>query len=417
MKKIITILLILTFGFHAVKAQQIKRSTLTSIGSLKTIEPFRVSWTAGSCPGCNVLHPSSPTTAGYLRQGFQQPPFNGNAPGCPPLTPTFNIIPFQSPTCGTKFDLEYTGGSTPNLVVEWNFGEGAVPRTSNELNPTGVIYTSSGLKIVTLKVSSGLCADSRAKTVNVLASQVGFSATAQVTTIKCRNASTGSITLTPIGGTGAKTYVWSNGATTQNLANVTAGRYRVTTTDASGCTFTLDTVINQPASAISFTNVITPETCKDYEDGVIQLVANGGTKPYRISWSNGETTPTISSLIAGQYKVSILDSNNCRLDTSFIINRRCRIDTSTFKVYDIITPNGDNSNDKWIIANIEKYPNNEMFIYNRWGQIVYTKKAYTNDWEGTNQEGKELPAAAYFYIIKLNDDKNTVWEGSVTILR
>ena len=365
MKKIITILLILTFGTHAVKAQQIKRSTLTSIGKLKTIEPFRVSWTAGSCPGCNVLHPSSPITAGYLRQGFQQPPFNGNAPGCPPLTPAFNIIPFQSPTCGTKFDLEYTGGATPNLVVEWNFGEGAVPRTSNELNPTGVIYTSSGLKIVTLKVSSGLCADSRAKTVNVAASQIGFSATAQVTTIKCRNASTGGITLTPIGGTGAKTYAWSNGATTQNLTNVTAGRYRVTTTDASGCTFTLDTVVTQPVSAISFTNVITAETCKDYEDGMIQLIPNGGTKPYRISWSNGETTPTISTLIAGQYRVTILDSNNCRLDTSFIINRRCRIDTSTFKIYDVITPNGDNNNDKWVVANIEKYPNNEMFIYNR----------------------------------------------------
>jgi gliding motility-associated-like protein len=417
MKKIITIFIILTLGIHAVKAQQIKRSTLTSIGSLKTFEPFRVSWTAGSCPGCNVLHPSSPTTAGYLRQGFQQPPFNGNAPGCPPLTPAFNIIPFVSPSCGTKFDLEYTGGSTPNLVVEWHFGEGAVPQTSKELNPTGVIYTSSGLKIVTLKVSSGTCADSRAKTVNVAASQVGFSATAQVTNIKCRNASTGGITITSIGGTSAKTYRWSNGATTQNLTNVTAGRYRVTTTDANGCSFILDTVVNQPSSSISFTNVMTPETCKDYEDGALQLNVSGGTKPYSINWSNGQTTSTISSLIAGQYRVTILDSNNCRLDTSFIVNRRCRIDTSTFKVYDVITPNGDNNNDKWIIANIEKYPNNEMFIYNRWGQIVYTKKAYLNDWEGTNQEGKDLPAAAYFYIIKLNDDKNTVWEGSVTILR
>ncbi len=417
MKKITTILLILTFGLYAVKAQQIKRSTLTSIGKLKTIEPFRVSWTAGSCPGCNVLHPTSPTSAGYLRQGFQQPPFNGNAPGCPPLTPAFNIIPFVSPTCGTKFDLEYKGGQTPNLVVEWNFGEGAVPQTSNELNPTGVIYTSSGLKIVTLKVSSGLCTDSRAKTVNVAASQIGFSALAQVTTIKCRNASTGGITITPIGGSGLKTYVWSNGATTQNLTNVTAGRYRVTTSDANGCSFSLDTVITQPISSISFTNILTPETCKDYIDGAIQLTVKGGTKPYRVNWSTGETTPNISSLIAGQYSVSILDSNNCRLDTSFIINRRCRIDTSAFRVFDVITPNGDNNNDKWIIANIEKYPNNEVFIYNRWGQIVYTKKAYTNEWAGTNQEGKELPAAAYFYIIKLNDDKNTVWEGSVTILR
>lgn len=417
MKKIITFLFILTFGIYSVKAQQIKRSTLTSIGKLKTFEPFRVSWTAGSCPGCNVLHPSNPATAPYLRQGFQQPPFNGNAPGCPSLTPTFNIIPFVSPTCGTKFDVEYTGIQTPSLIVEWNFGEGAVPRTSNELNPTGIIYTSSGLKIVTLKVSSGLCTDSRAKTVNVSTNQIGFSALAQVTSIKCRNESTGGIAITPIGGIGAKTYRWSNGAVSQNLTNVTAGRYRVTTTDANGCNFSLDTVINQPSTALSFTNILTAETCKDYEDGVIQLIPNGGTKPYRVSWSNGETTPTISSLMAGQYRVTILDSNNCRLDTSFIINRRCRLDTTTFHIFDIITPNGDGNNDRWVIANIEKYAKNEVFIYNRWGQLVYTQKAYTSDWTGTNQEGKELPAAAYFYIIKLNDDKNTTWEGSVTILR
>ena len=417
MKKITIFLFILTFGIYKVEGQQIKRSTLTSTGTLKTVTPFRVSWTAGSCPGCNVLHPTNPPNAGYTRQGFQQPPFNGNAPGCPSLTPTFNIIPFVSPTCGTKFDFEYTGGQTPNLVVEWNFGEGAVPQTSKELNPSGIIYTSSSLKIVTLKVSSGPCVDSRAKTVIVSATQIGFSALAQVSNIKCRNESTGNITLTTIGGTGAKTYRWSNGAVTQNLTKVVAGRYRVTTTDANGCNFSLDTVITQPTTALSFTNTIIPETCKDYEDGTIELTPSGGTKPYTVSWSNGATAPNISGLIAGQYRVTILDSNNCRLDTSFIVNRRCRLDTTVFHVYDVITPNGDGNNDKWVIVNIEKYPNNEMFIYNRWGQLVYTKKAYLSNWEGTNQEGKELSAGAYFYLIKLNDDKNTTWEGSVTILR
>lgn len=418
MKKIITILTILTLAIGIVEAQQIKRSTLTSVGKLKVVEPFRVSWTAGSCPGCNVLHPNNPPNSGYLRQGFQQPTSNGNSPDCPSLTPTFNITPVVSPVCGTKFDMEYTGVSVQNLIFEWNFGDGAVPQTSNELNPAGVFYTTSGLKVVTLKVSRGACTESRARTVNVTNNQVGFALSAKVTDIKCFNDKAGIITVAPLGGVGTKTYSWSTGATTQNLAGVAAGRYRVTATDGNGCTYSIDTVINQPSAPLSFTSVITPETCRDYEDGEIQLTVNGGTKPYRVNWSNGATTTGISSLIAGQYRVNIRDTNNCRLDTSFVINRRCRPqDTSKFQVYDVITPNGDGKNDKWIIATIEKYPNNELFIYNRWGQIVYTTKAYRNDWAGTNQNGDELPTAAYYYIIRLNDDKDTVWDGSVSILR
>ncbi|MBL7818182.1 MAG: gliding motility-associated C-terminal domain-containing protein [Saprospiraceae bacterium] len=416
MKKLITILIILAFTASMVSGQQIKRSTLTSVGKLKTIEPFRVSWTAGSCPGCNVLHPLNPPNSGYLRQGFQQPTFNGNSPDCPSLTPSFTITPIVSPVCGTKFDMEYTGISVLNMVVEWNFGDGAFPQTSNELNPSGVFYSTPGLKIVTLKVSRGLCTESRARTINVTNNQIGLAATAIVTDVKCRNDKTGGINITPVGGVGAKTYRWSTGATSQNLTNVAAGRYKVTATDANGCTFSLDTVITQPSTVVSFTAEIIAETCKDYEDGSIQLAVNGGTKPYNVLWSTGETTTGILSLVAGKYSVTIKDTNNCRIDTAFLINRRCR-DTSKFQVYDVITPNGDGKNDKWVIANIEKYPNNEVFIYNRWGQLVYQTTKYRNDWEGTNQDGKELPTAAYYYIIRLNDPDNTVWNGSVSILR
>jgi gliding motility-associated-like protein len=416
MKKITAILTILTLALGFVEAQQIKRSTLTSVGKLKAIDPFRVSWTAGSCPGCNVLHPNAPANAGYLRQGFQQPPTNGNTPDCPSMTATFNVNPITSPSCGTKFDMEFTGVSVQNLVFEWNFGSGAIPQTSNTLNPIGVFYTTAGPKVITLRVSSGAtCAVSTAKSVTIAPNQVSFSAMAKATDVKCRGDKTGAINVTPFGGSGAKTYKWSNGASTQNITNVAAGRYTVTVTDVNACTFSLDTIVKQPDAAISFTNEIIQETCKTFEDGSIHLTLKGGTPPYRLNWSTGETTTAISSLKAGKYTVSIQDSNSCKLDTAFVISWRCR-DSAKF-VFDVITPNGDNKNDKWVVANIEKYPNNEMFIYNRWGQIVYNTKQYKNDWAGTNQKGDELPTAAYFYVIKLNDTGNTEWSGSVTVLR
>jgi gliding motility-associated-like protein len=417
MKKIIFILTSLVFLANAVGAQQIKRQTLASVGKLKVAEPFRVSWTAGSCPGCSVIHPSTPAGAGYLRQGFQQPPFNGNAPNCPPIMPVFTIMSFPSPTCGTKFDMEFAGLTVPNMTVEWNFGEGAVPQTSTQLNPTNVIYTTSGIKIITLKVSSGAaCSDTRAKTVSVTPAQIGFSATTSVTNIKCRNDKTGEVTLSTIGGSGTKTYRWSNGATTQNLTAAPAGRYTVTITDGSGCSFSSDSaVITQPNLALGFTAIITKEACKNTEDGSIELTPTGGTPPYKISWSTGATTSRITALSVGSYRATILDSNLCRLDTSLIIAYGCR--DTTKSIYDIITPNKDGINDKWIVPTIEKYPDNEMFIYNRWGQLIYTTKKYLNDWAGTNQEGKELPTGAYYYIINLNDGNNTKWKGSVTVLR
>lgn len=417
MKKIIIFLTILVLTINYVEAQQIKRSTLTSVGKLKVAEPFRVSWTAGSCPGCNVLHPNTPANTGYLRQGFQQPTFNGNASDCPSLTPMFNINAITSLVCGTKFDMEYTGILVPNIKVEWDFGSGAVPQTSNELNPTGVFYTTTGVKIITLKVSTTTaCTESRAKTLNISTNQIGFATKATVTDIKCRNDKTGAISITPVGGAGTKTYRWSTGALSQNLTNVAAGRYSVIATDANGCTFTLDTTINQPSTAVSFTAIIKQETCKDYADGAIDLTPTGGKPPYTVNWANGATTTSINSLVAGQYAVTIRDSNLCRTDTSFFIARRCR-DTSKFAIYDIITPNGDNQNDKWVIANIEKYPENELFIYNRWGMVVYNTTKYLNDWDGRNQKGEELTTGAYYYVIRLNDADGTIWSGSITVLR
>ena len=99
---------------------------------------------------------------------------------------------------------------------------------------------------------------------------------------------------------------------------------------------------------------------------------------------------------------------------------RCSLDSNKKKtgfVYDVITPNGDGMNDKWIIPNISDYPNNELIIYNRWGQPVYTVKPYRNNWDGTTDEGKDLPSAAYYYLIKLNDDKQQIWAGSITVIR
>ncbi|MCD8424736.1 InlB B-repeat-containing protein [Tenacibaculum dicentrarchi] len=68
------------------------------------------------------------------------------------------------------------------------------------------------------------------------------------------------------------------------------------------------------------------------------------------------------------------------------------------------SPNGDANNDTWIIQNIDRYPNNTVKVFNRWGKKVYYKKGYQNTWDATATDtGTKLPVGSYIYIINLNE--------------
>ena len=84
------------------------------------------------------------------------------------------------------------------------------------------------------------------------------------------------------------------------------------------------------------------------------------------------------------------------------------------KVPNVITVNGDGSNDDWEIENIEGYPNVIIEIYNRWGNLVWKTEGYPKNWDGTNfRNGQVLPDGTYFYIINLQsqvyDEPLTGW--------
>lgn len=81
------------------------------------------------------------------------------------------------------------------------------------------------------------------------------------------------------------------------------------------------------------------------------------------------------------------------------------------------TPNGDGVNDKWIIVDIERYPNAKVEIFNRWGAKIFSStNGYNNDWDGTFS-GNHLPDGTYFYIVDLKKENLKPFTGTVTILR
>ena len=87
----------------------------------------------------------------------------------------------------------------------------------------------------------------------------------------------------------------------------------------------------------------------------------------------------------------------------------------TIEAVNILTPNGDGKNDRWVIWNIGTFPDNEVRVFDRAGRLVFYKKNYSNDWDGT-YNGSPLPEGAYIYVIDPGRGIEKA-KGVLTILR
>ena len=79
-------------------------------------------------------------------------------------------------------------------------------------------------------------------------------------------------------------------------------------------------------------------------------------------------------------------------------------------ISEFISPNGDGINDNWEIIPIERFPNNEVWIYSRAGNLLLNKKQYNNDWNGY-YKGNPAPESSYLYMIDLDGDKVIDYKG------
>ena len=91
---------------------------------------------------------------------------------------------------------------------------------------------------------------------------------------------------------------------------------------------------------------------------------------------------------------------------------------SLFFIPNAITPdNNDGYNDFWYIRDLERYPDNEVRIVNRWGDEVFFEAPYQNNWSGT-WKSEALPGATYYYIIKIKHNGETIdFNGPLTVVR
>ena len=141
----------------------------------------------------------------------------------------------------------------------------------------------------------------------------------KVTNLNCFNNNGGAIDISITGGVGPYKYLWNNGATTQDLVNVPAGKYSVQITEGNGCQNTLEAEITQPPLLELKLDTIGHVLCSGDNTGLINITVFGGVAPYTYSWSNGEKTDDISNLTAGNYSVTVTDANGCMKSASSTI--------------------------------------------------------------------------------------------------
>ncbi|MFN7012697.1 MAG: beta strand repeat-containing protein, partial [Bacteroidia bacterium] len=155
----------------------------------------------------------------------------------------------------------------------------------------------------------------------VIPAAIPISLSTSVTDVTCPGGSNGSINLSVSGGSAPYSYVWSNAASVEDITNIPAGTYSVVVTDNNGCQQNLSNIIvNQPAAIIAPAN-ITHVNCFGNSNGAIDITPGGGTAPYTYAWSNGATTQDISGLVAGNYGLTITDSNSCQASFNYIVNQ------------------------------------------------------------------------------------------------
>jgi gliding motility-associated-like protein len=141
--------------------------------------------------------------------------------------------------------------------------------------------------------------------------------------------------------------------------------------------------------------------------------AAGGSGEFVFSWEpdsllispSGIQAHTVNLFSEAVFRIRVTDLvSGCISTDSVTVSISGGPPPECLVIYNVITPNGDGTNDLWIIDCIENYPSNTVIIFDRWGDRIIEFENYDNRskvWNGTNQEGRPAPDGTYYYIISI----------------
>jgi hypothetical protein len=223
----------------------------------------------------------------------------------------------------------------------------------------------------------------------------------QTGTIKCNADKNASLKAAVLGGTTPYQYLWSTGATSEEIASIGAGIYNLTVTGKDGSSTTSSVTITEP------TKITVTTTSKaanpQFKNGNAVATVTGGTSPYSYAWNTTPTqsTATATNLIPGTYSVTVTDNNSCK-NTATV-----SIATST------------NTNEIWEKYHFEIFPNptsdvlnikldgvdnqiTSLNLFDASGKLVAT---HSFNLSNTSISISHLPSGVYTLKCKVNEEE------------
>lgn len=222
-----------------------------------------------------------------------------------PIGTQLNITPENCNIQSGSIEMQTSGG-TPAYTFEWSTG-------ANTENVSGLF---AGNYTVTITDNNGCTFTQEI----IVPNTVALSAQDSVSDALCFKTPSGNAFAQVSGGTPPYSFLWSDGATTQDNIGVLAGNYVLTVTDANGCIFVLTAdVINEPEPLVLSIDSLANALCSYSDEGAIEASASGSVPPYNFSWSTGDSDTLVTDLFSGTYTLTLTDANGCWADTTLTI--------------------------------------------------------------------------------------------------
>ena len=279
--------------------------TLQLTGTATPAGNYTYNWTGPNGFTSNLLSPSIPNITSSSAGTYT---LTVSSPSCGNITSTVVVVVNPTPNLTATSNLVCNGGLGSVLL---SASSGIAPYTYGG-SPTTALFP--GTYTYTATSSQGCISAPVSITITPPSAPINLS-TSQ-TNVSCFGFTNGSINLTPTGGVGPYSFLWSNSLATEDLSNLSVGSYSVLVTDANGCTANIATTITGPASPLSVTipdAVICSTQSHTFNP---QFSVPGGLS----AWSTSETSSSITvyPLTTTTYTIAYTLNTCVALDTAIV---------------------------------------------------------------------------------------------------
>lgn len=209
--------------------------------------------------------------------------------------------------------------------------------------------------------------------------------------VSCFGKPDGSISLSITGGVSPYTIDYEGVNTFSGnlqLSDLPQGLYDWEVVDANGCVLPISFEITSPP-ALEVEVRLEKPACPGGSNGELFAFPAGGQAPYVYDWDGQGSGELLTGLSKGTYNVSVIDSQGCvSLGNGEVVETAPQVRM----------PTGYNPEDGSLFEGISNCEVEfELWIYNRWGQLVYQGSI---GWDGFLENGQEAPTGNYSYLAR-----------------